>query len=31
MIKITKGLNLPIAGMPSQQKTSQVAVKRVAL
>lgn len=31
MIKITKGLTLPIAGMPSQQITSQVAVKRVAL
>lgn len=31
MIKITKGLNLPIAGMPSQQITSKVAVKRVAL
>lgn len=31
MIKITKGLNLPIAGMPSQQITPQVAVKRVAL
>jgi Na+-transporting NADH:ubiquinone oxidoreductase subunit A len=31
MIKITKGLNLPIAGMPSQQISSQVAVKRVAL
>lgn len=31
MIKITKGLNLPIAGMPSQQITPQVAVKRIAL
>ncbi|WP_174510484.1 Na(+)-translocating NADH-quinone reductase subunit A [Klebsiella oxytoca] len=31
MIKITKGLTLPIAGIPSQQITSQVAVKRVAL
>jgi Na+-transporting NADH:ubiquinone oxidoreductase subunit A len=30
MIKITKGLNLPIAGMPSQQISSK-AVKRVAL
>ncbi|MBW5936072.1 Na(+)-translocating NADH-quinone reductase subunit A [Klebsiella michiganensis] len=31
MIKITKGLNLPIAGMPSQQISSKTAVKRVAL
>ncbi|STW09168.1 Na(+)-translocating NADH-quinone reductase subunit A [Klebsiella grimontii] len=31
MIKITKGLNLPIAGMPSQQISSKPAVKRVAL
>lgn len=31
MIKITKGLNLPIAGMPSQQIFSKTAVKRVAL
>ena len=31
MIKITKGLNLPIAGMPSQQISSKAAVKRVAL
>lgn len=31
MIKITKGLNLPIAGMPSQQIPSKTAVKRVAL
>lgn len=31
MIKITKGLNLPIAGMPSQQISSNTAVKRVAL
>ena len=30
MIKITKGLNLPIAGMPSQQISSKTAVKRVA-
>ena len=31
MIKLTKGLNLPIAGMPSQQISSKTAVKRVAL
>ena len=31
MIKIKKGLDLPIAGMPIQQTTSQIAVKRVAL
>ena len=31
MIKITKGLNLPIAGMPSQQISSKPAIKRVAL
>lgn len=31
MITITKGLNLPIAGMPSQQISSKTAVKRVAL
>ncbi len=31
MIKITKGLNLHIAGMPSQQISSKPAVKRVAL
>lgn len=31
MIKITKGLNLPIAGMPSQQISSKTTVKRVAL
>lgn len=31
MIKITRGLNLPIAGMPSQQISSKTAVKRVAL
>lgn len=31
MIRITKGLNLPIAGMPSQQISSKPAVKRVAL
>ena len=31
MIKITKGLNLSIAGMPSQQISSKTAVKRVAL
>ncbi|MBZ7670806.1 Na(+)-translocating NADH-quinone reductase subunit A [Klebsiella grimontii] len=31
MIKITKGLNLPIAGMPSQQISSKPAVKHVAL
>lgn len=31
MIKITKGLKLPIAGMPSQQISSKTAVKRVAL
>ena len=31
MINITKGLNLPIAGMPSQQISSKTAVKRVAL
>ena len=31
MIKITKGLDLPIAGMPSQQISSKTAVKRVAL
>jgi len=31
MIKITKGLNSPIAGMPSQQISSKTAVKRVAL
>ena len=31
MIKITKGLDLPIAGMPSQQISSKPAVKRVAL
>lgn len=31
MIKITKGLSLPIAGMPSQQISSKTAVKRVAL
>lgn len=31
MIKIKKGLDLPIAGIPIQQMTSQIAVKRVAL
>ncbi|MCA1913069.1 MAG: hypothetical protein LDL45_14180, partial [Klebsiella quasipneumoniae] len=31
MIKITKGLDLPIAGMPLQQISSAPAVKRVAL
>lgn len=31
MIKITKGLNLPIAGAPSQQLSEGAAVKRVAL
>lgn len=31
MIKITKGLDLPIAGMPLQQISSRPAVKRVAL
>jgi len=31
MIKITKGLNLPIAGAPSQQLSEGVAVKRVAV
>ncbi|MCV4820293.1 NADH:ubiquinone reductase (Na(+)-transporting) subunit A, partial [Escherichia coli] len=31
MIKITKGLDLPIAGMPLQQISPAPAVKRVAL
>lgn len=31
MIKITKGLNLPIAGTPSQQLAEGAVVKRVAL
>jgi NADH:ubiquinone oxidoreductase, Na(+)-translocating, A subunit len=31
MIKITKGLNLPIAGLPDQQRIDDVRVTRVAL
>ncbi|WP_163365288.1 hypothetical protein, partial [Enterobacter asburiae] len=31
MIKITKGLDLPIAGVPLQQISPAPAVKRVAL
>lgn len=31
MIKITKGLDLPIAGLPDQQRIDDVAVTRVAV
>ena len=31
MIKITKGLDLPIAGLPDQQRIDDVTVSRVAI
>ena len=31
MIKITKGLDLPIAGLPDQQRIDDVMVSRVAV